>query len=324
VAEFGAMDFTITLSNDDWDPLKGGWRCPALQIPGTRVKTVYVGGTAADPKLYEVNYLLCLVRWGQDIRPKQVSAHIQAEKALSTEELTLKWRKLAIILPVIGSLAAAAITALLDSSHKTLEASPDQSKKDTVKVFERSNDFLATGDNLRFPSLLTQAKREAWFVGTTFYISTDQYHDLILRRLADGLDLNFLVLSPEGDAINRVAHLLGVPESELSADCLAGIRILNRTIQEARAANSPGTLHVKIIDEPLQTRLYFFDPNADEGHLYYIPQLNGTNSQTLPGFLAKNSATTYHTAYFRSVLKMWNDPGTKTLEDWKIAHPHFD
>lgn len=318
------MDFTITLSNDDWDPLKGGWRCPALQIPGTRVKTVYVGGTAADPKLYEVNYLLCLIRWGQAAHPKQASVHIEAEKALSTKELTLKWRKLAIVLPVVGSLATAAVAALLGNLHKTSDPSRDNSTSTSDKIFQRSNDFLATGDNLQFPSLLKQAKREAWFVGTTFYISTDQYHDLILSRLADGVDLNFLVLSPEGDATNKVAHLLGVSENELSADCMAGIRILNRTMEEARAANSPGTLHVKIVDEPLQTRLYFFDPNVEEGHLYFIPQLNGTNSQTLPGFLVRNSAAVYHSTYFKSVLRMWNDPGAKTLEDWKIEHPHFD
>jgi|SRR6516164_2531097 hypothetical protein len=40
------MDFTITLSKDDWDAVKGGWRCPALQIPGTRVQSIYVDGAA--------------------------------------------------------------------------------------------------------------------------------------------------------------------------------------------------------------------------------------------------------------------------------------
>src|SRR5262249_41423822 len=100
-----AMDFTITLSKDDWDTVKGGWRCPARQIPGTGDKRFYVEGAAIDQKYYEVKDAFFLIRWSPDFHPKQASVHIQAEKAFSTEELTVRWRKPAIILPVIGSLA---------------------------------------------------------------------------------------------------------------------------------------------------------------------------------------------------------------------------
>jgi hypothetical protein len=316
------IDFTITLSNDDWDAIKGGWRCPALQIPGTAVKNIYVAGTAVDPKMYDVNNELCLIRWSNTARPKQAGAHIRIEKALSTEELTLRWRKLAIVLPVIGSLAAAFIGSSFKSSQKSeLAPEPKSDKVLISKIFERSNDFLATGDKHQFPSIFKQTKREAWFIGTTFYISTDQYHDLILNRLAEGVDLNFLILNPEGEAVRKVAHLLGVGEKELALDSMSGIRILSRTLDEARKSNLPGTLRVKIVDEPIQTRLYFFDPKADEGRLYYIPQLNGTNSQTLPGFLVENLSAPYHSTYFNGVLKMWNDPGATSLEVWRSNHP---
>ncbi|WP_027554439.1 hypothetical protein [Bradyrhizobium sp. Cp5.3] len=317
------MDFTITLSNDDWDRSKGGWRCPALQIPEIKVKNVYVDGTAVDEKLYDVNTALLLIRWSQPTHPRQAAVHLQVDKALSTEELTLRWRKLAIVLPVLGSIAAALITAVFKDASKTPSPPPAPGKKDIAKIFERSNDFLATGDKQQFPSLLKQAKREAWFVGTTFYISVDQYHDMILKKLAEGVDLNFLVLSPNGDAIGKVAHLLGVAEKELASDCLTGIRILNRTSEEAKVSHYPGTLQVKIIDEPVQTRLYFFDPKADEGYVYFIPQMNGTNSQTLPGFLVENSVADYHSSYFTGVLRMWNDPGTKSLEAWIASHPEL-
>jgi hypothetical protein len=317
------MDFTITLSNDDWDPLKGGWRCPVLQIPEIQVKNVYVDGTAIDEKLYDVNPALLLIRWSQPAHPRQAAVHLHVDKALSTEELTSRWKKLAIVLPVLGSVAAALITAVFKDTTKTPSLASPPGKKDIVRIFERSNDFLATGDKQQFPSLLRQAKREAWFVGTTFYISVDQYHDVILKKLADGVDLNFLVLSPNGDAVGKVAHLLGVTEKELASDCLTGIRILSRTSEESQKADYPGTLRVRIIDEPIQTRLYFFDPRADEGYVYFIPQMNGTNSQTLPGFLVENSVAAYQAAYFTGVLRMWNDPGTKALESWGAAHPEL-
>ena len=219
-----AMDFTITLSKDDWDSVKGGWRCPALQIPGTRVQSIYVDGAAVDPKYYEVNNALSLIRWSPDARPKQASVHIHADKALSTEELTLKWRKLAIILPVAGSLAAALITAVVAPLFKAPSVGVEgKSKAPFLKIFERSNDFLATGDSHQFPSLLKAAKREAWFVGTTFYITTDQYHDQLLSKLSEGVDLNFLILSPDGAALGKVAQLLGVQEKELLDNCTSGI-----------------------------------------------------------------------------------------------------
>jgi hypothetical protein len=49
--------------------------------------------------------------------------------------------------------------------------------------------------------------------------------------------------------------------------------------------------------------------------------MNGTNSQTLPGFLVENSVAPYHSTYFTGLLRMWNDPGTKSLEAWAAAHP---
>jgi hypothetical protein len=121
-----------------------------------------------------------------------------------------------------------------------------------------------------------------------------------------------------------VARLLGVQEKELLDNCMSGLRILNRISSEARNARLPGTLRVKIIDEPFQTRLYLFDPRARDGFSYYIPQLNDTNSQTLPGFLSANSNAEYLSTYFTGVLKMWNDTEAKTLEEWKGAHPGFE
>src|SRR4029453_9621622 len=115
---------------------------------------------------------------------------------------------------------------------------PGSAAPGLVKIFEKSNDFLATGDPYQFPSLLTSAKSEVWFVGTTFYISTAQYRDLFLSRLADGIDLNFLVLDPEGEAIGMMAQLLGATKKELALDCTSGIRVLDRTADEARNAGS--------------------------------------------------------------------------------------
>ena len=195
---------------------------------------------------------------------------------------------------------------------------------DHLKVFERSNDFLATGDNLQFPSILKNTRKEAWFVGATFYITVGQYRDLLLDRLSDGVDLHFMILDPGGRSVALAAGYLGVTEKELTLDCLSGIRVLDRTLVEACNANCRGKLQIKLIDEPIQTRLYIFDPESENGYVYFIPQINGTNSQTVPGYLVSQLLGTYKEAYFKGISNMWNNAVSKTLEAWKLAHPDFE
>jgi hypothetical protein len=315
------LDFTITLSDDDWDSVKGGWRCPALQIPATQVKNVYVSGSTVDPKLYDVNNELCLIRWSSGSHPRQAAVHIQAQKALSTEELTSRWKKIAIVLPVVGALAAALLTARLNPGRQPSATSSVNNTDKIPSVYEQSNDFLASGSKYQLVAILKGTKREAWLMGTTFYISTDQFHDLMLSRLADGVDLNFLILDPYNGGAARVARLLGVTEEELFLDCLAGIRTLSRMGEEAKSRSYSGTLRVKLIQDAFQSRAYFFDPKSSDGFTYYIPQINGTNSQFLPGFLVGNGAAKFATTYFNGVLKLWNSQGAQSLESWKSSHP---
>lgn len=140
----------------------------------------------------------------------------------------------------------------------------------------------------------------------------------------DGINLNFLVLDPYSDAVTTVAGLMAVTPKEVFHDCVSGIRILDRTLHEARKRSAHGELRVKIISEPIQTRVYMFDPRADTGYFYFVPHLNGTNPQTVPGFLAANSKAPFCDAYFKGVLKTWSDPSVKTLQDWQSTHPDVD
>jgi len=317
------MDFTVSLAESDWDSVKGGWRCPALQIPGAAVKTLYVSGSTIDPKLYEVDTDLWLIRWAKPRHPEYASVHIRAEKALSTEELTLKWKKVAIVLPVLGSLLTGLITTKLIPKPKSSASSLEAGSSDGIRIYLRSNDFLNSAEGVQFTSSLKMAKREAWFAGTTFYISVDQYHDLLLQKLADGVDLNFLVLDPYNGGAKNVADLLGVTEDELSSQCLAGIRTLERIRSEAQRAGAPGVLNVKLSNQVFQSRLYFFDPKSDQGTTYYVPQINGTNSQFLPGFLVNNGHAKFASVYFNGLLKLWNSQHAQAFADWKAIHNDF-
>lgn len=101
--------FTVTVTDEDWDARVGGWRCPALKIPGARVDSLYVSTALVDSSQYEVKYDLDIIRWARTEHPPQATLHLKLTEELSTEELTLRWKKLAIILPLITSVVVAFI-----------------------------------------------------------------------------------------------------------------------------------------------------------------------------------------------------------------------
>ena len=101
--------FTVTVTEEDWDVRLGGWRCPALRIPGAKVESVYVASDRVDSSRYEVKYELDIIRWLHPERPRQATIQVKLTEELSTEELTLKWKKLAIVLPLVTSIVVASI-----------------------------------------------------------------------------------------------------------------------------------------------------------------------------------------------------------------------
>lgn len=108
-----APAFIITLTQRDWDMELSGWRCPALKIPGATVECVFLSGNRVDQSWYEVNHELEIIRWVRSDRPPQVTVLIKLTAELSTRELTLRWKKLAIVLPAIASIVVALIAAML-------------------------------------------------------------------------------------------------------------------------------------------------------------------------------------------------------------------
>lgn len=183
-------------------------------------------------------------------------------------------------------------------------------------IFERSNDFLAAGDDTRLPALLERAQHEVWMVGSTFYITVGQYRSLILGKLAQGVPVHLLIQRPGGRALTTMAALLGVTAEELTLDCMSGIRVLQRTLTEANRGGVGGLLRVRLLDEPFQTRFYLFDPLSPRGWTYFVPQIAGVNSQTVPGFLVRNQEAPWAKQYAAAIQSAWNGPNALPLEDW--------
>ena len=102
--------FTVRLTADDWDDAMHGWRCHVLNVPGAVVDAVYVEGSRIDTARYEVLTQNTFIRWMAPDQPQRAAASIKLTEALSLGKDTERWKRLAIILPVVATIAAAAIS----------------------------------------------------------------------------------------------------------------------------------------------------------------------------------------------------------------------
>ncbi|MBC8030112.1 MAG: hypothetical protein H7Z16_08365 [Pyrinomonadaceae bacterium] len=94
--------FPVTVTKEDLDERLGGWRCPSLKIPGARVEDLLVLGNRVNSSHFVVDHELGIVRWaGPEPTPEGATIIIKLTEELSTKELTLRWKKLAIIIPII-------------------------------------------------------------------------------------------------------------------------------------------------------------------------------------------------------------------------------
>jgi hypothetical protein len=106
------ISFVTRLTEAEWDEVIGGWRCPALQIPGANVQRLYVEGSQIDSGNYQVLQSQFIIRWILPKRPERIAVVIELSEALTLEADASKWRRRAIILPVLATIGAALITAL--------------------------------------------------------------------------------------------------------------------------------------------------------------------------------------------------------------------
>lgn len=123
-----AIAFTVGVGASDWNQELSGWRCPALRIPGAEVDAVYTQDGRADKAWYEVPAGLEIIRWVHGTRPPDnATLSLRLTKELSTQELTARWKQLAIVLPFVASIVVAAISAYVPKPKPPSPPSPSPS-----------------------------------------------------------------------------------------------------------------------------------------------------------------------------------------------------
>ncbi len=94
-----SVSFNSTLGRDDWDDHIGGWRCPALGLPGAKLEALYTGGGQLATDQYgalPTNH----VKWrGRAEPPEEVEANVILTKGLVTD----RWKRASILLGFVGT-----------------------------------------------------------------------------------------------------------------------------------------------------------------------------------------------------------------------------
>jgi hypothetical protein len=105
------ITFTTRLTKEDWDATLNAWRCPPLSIPKAEIVDLFVDGHPVDKAMYKI-LQPAAIRWIPAEPPERVAAQIRLGAELSLESETEYWKRLAIVLPAIATVLAAAIGAL--------------------------------------------------------------------------------------------------------------------------------------------------------------------------------------------------------------------
>ena len=165
--------FTTRLSEADWDDALRGWRCPPLAVPGAVVEALYIDGNRVDSARYEVLREQAVIRWTPVDQPRHAAASIKLTEELTLGTDTDRWKKLAIILPVIATIAGAAISGFAtyisrpnhdgDASSAKSPASPAVPRQDTQNANDNTHIRRAKEIGLGQTITLVATEEPRWF-----------------------------------------------------------------------------------------------------------------------------------------------------------------
>ncbi len=164
------ISFTISVTENDWDKTTGGWRVPALEIPGAHVEDIYADGNKIDPRDFNVDSRLKLIRWHQpNDRPRRVAIVVIPKDELAKASLTKKWQYFAILLPP----AAAILAAIIASTGLTQKLSESEAEKNELKsIFDNQiNIITSANERLRTENYNFHQKEELVGMPTTGWIN---------------------------------------------------------------------------------------------------------------------------------------------------------
>jgi hypothetical protein len=235
-----SMSFLVDLRPDAWNEQLRGWSCPVLKIPGAEIDDLYASSHRVDSTWYTAETNIGMVQWVHDDQPPASStAQLTLTKDLEDQDISIFWKKLAIILPLVFSLAAAVITAWAKSQPPP--SPPPLPQMSTFDIYHVTGTLALGG--LPPSQLVTQ------FQPPNIAINDDGYFqfDLPIETRRDGARIapTLLFFSLDPKYRTTVVHLsegassLNVHDFGLHYREHPNIIELTRPIPIERAPNGP-------------------------------------------------------------------------------------
>lgn len=188
-------------------------------------------------------------------------------------------------------------------------------KPANLPVIEESglDGFGARANDYVMPQLkqhIEDARQEIWFVGIDFHISAGEQSELILAKLASGVNVHFLfynVLASQPELglnpnLQEVADRFAYEKAALISDITSTAEILHSIQSRWKAGPSGGTFDVRVYNEMPWGRAYLFDPkNEVTAYAFIIPYLYASNPEITPALALRGSRSGLLQHYWRSV-----------------------
>jgi hypothetical protein len=142
--------------------------------------------------------------------------------------------------------------------------------------------YAASRDaQLEIGKRLSMCQDRLLLCGVQFAVSLSDWRDDYVAALTRGVNIDIVMLDPNGTAVAITANSYGMKESELKTECedsLAKALELRREAQKA----SMGVVNIYLMNTLPRARYYIFDPEERSGVLTFTAYLEDTRSSYSP------------------------------------------
>lgn len=150
---------------------------------------------------------------------------------------------------------------------------------------------------------IRNAKQSLWFGGANFYVSLPAYKEDLKAALKRGVDVKFLVVSPDTKELEKLAAMFDQSAADLQAECRKSMGVLHDLMKYQVDAKTAGKLEICTFECAPRTRLYIFDGQDLGGKTIFVPHVYLMDSTALPAYVAAHVpggvASTYHQSWDR-------------------------
>ncbi len=164
------------------------------------------------------------------------------------------------------------------------------------------------------------AKNEIIFWGGNFYSSTEERSDDLLNRLAEGVNIKYLIFNPASSLKEEASRDFGENTNKFETQCKITITNLidlqSRWDTKKKSVKNKGELEVKLYKNVPRLRAYFFDPENTNSHSFFVHFLYHTDSSQLPMFKIINSKESAFLNYLNSFRSHWQADNVVTLAQY--------